>query len=150
MIPLDTFSKEKRSQIMGSVKSKGTGPERAVRKALRGLGLKYKLNQGNLPGSPDILVPEIKVAIFVNGCFWHRHKKCKYASIPETNRSYWEQKFLRNTVRDKKNLYEIKKGGLKSLVIWECETKDESKLSRKIRSNLIKPPIPLKKWEKAK
>lgn len=136
MIGVDTFSKEKRSQIMRRVKSKGTIPEKAVRKIINNLGIRCRLNQVGMPGKPDITLAKMKVAVFVNGCFWHRHKNCKEASMPETNIDYWTKKFHKNVIRDKENIYKIKEGGWKAIVVWECETKNEKCLENRLRTIL--------------
>jgi len=136
VIGVDTFSKEKRSQIMRRVKSKGTTPEKAVRKIINNLGIRCRLNQAAMPGKPDITLAKMKVAVFVNGCFWHRHKNCKEASMPETNIDYWTKKFHKNVIRDKENIYKIKEGGWKAIVVWECETKNEKCLENRLRTIL--------------
>jgi DNA mismatch endonuclease (patch repair protein) len=89
-----------------------------------------------MPGKPDITLAKMKVAVFVNGCFWHRHKNCKEASMPETNIDYWIKKFHKNVIRDKENIYKIKEGGWKTIVVWECETKNEKCLENRLRTIL--------------
>ena len=121
---------------MRMVKSKGTTPEKAVRKIINNLGIGCRLNQVGLPGRPDITLNKLKVAVFVNGCFWHRHKNCKEASMPETNIDYWTKKFYKNVIRDKENIYKIKKEGWKAIVVWECETKNEECLKNKLQTIL--------------
>ena len=92
----DTVSKEKRSEIMSHVTGKETKPEIAVRKYLFARGLRYRKNVKRLPGTPDIVFPKYKTAVFVNGCFWHGHKECKYSHLPSTNLEYWEKKIADN------------------------------------------------------
>ena len=108
-------------------KSKDTKPELAVRKLLREAGYPgYRLQWKKAPGRPDIAYPGRKIAIFVNGCFWHRCPKCKL-STPKTNQEYWAEKFRRNVERDQRKVTELEKDGWKVLVIWECELKDAEK-----------------------
>ena len=89
-----------RSQNMARIKSKNTKPEIYIRKLLYKMGYRYRVNYSQLPGTPDIFILKYNTAIFVNGCFWHRHKNCKIATFPKTNTEYWEKKFKRNVERD--------------------------------------------------
>lgn len=135
----DIFSKEKRSQIMSKISGKNTKPELIIRKALFSEGYRYRLHRKDLPGNPDIVFPIRKKAIFVNGCFWHGHN-CKRAELPQTNKTFWENKLTGNAKRDKMNILELKKMGWSSLVIWQCEIKRntlETKIN-KIKSFLEK------------
>jgi len=121
-----------RSAIMRAVKQKHTGPEMIVRKLLFSLGLRYRLHRRNLPGSPDVVFASRKVAVFVHGCFWHRHGICKRATKPKANAAYWEQKLQRNRTRDQDNETKLKEMGWRVFVVWECETRDLEELTRKI------------------
>jgi DNA mismatch endonuclease, patch repair protein len=120
-----------RSKIMKSVKQKNTGPEMIVRKILSGLGYRYRLYRKDLPGTPDIVFVNRKKAIFINGCFWHRHN-CPKASIPKTNKKYWENKFKDNVIRDQDNYLKLKELGWRVFVVWQCELHDLNKISRKL------------------
>ena len=113
---------------MAAIKSKDTKPEIAVRKLLHSLGYRFRLHRKDLPGSPDIVLPKYKTVIFVHGCFWHRHENCKYATSPKTREEFWENKFNANIKRDLEIQEKIKDIGWKSVIIWECEIKNESKL----------------------
>ncbi len=114
---------------MRSVGRQNTGPELIVRKIAHSLGLRFRLHKKGLIGSPDIVFSSRKVAVFVNGCFWHRHKGCKKASSPKTNKPFWETKFKANVSRDRLTYRKLKALGWKVMVIWECETKrDVSKI----------------------
>jgi DNA mismatch endonuclease (patch repair protein) len=119
----ERISKEERSLIMRKVKSKNTGPELLVRKLLYQNGYRYRINYKQLPGKPDIVLKKYNTVIFVNGCFWHGHSKCKKSKRPRTNRSYWENKIDRNIERDKQNRRKLKGMGYKVVTIWECELK---------------------------
>ena len=127
-----------RSENMARVKSKNTKPEIFLRKLLWHQGFRYKLNYKELPGSPDLYIPKYKVAIFVNGCFWHMHENCKYSSIPKSNYEFWKNKLEGNVERDKKNYAQLESMGIKVIVVWGCEIKrmmkDESVLSKKVNS----------------
>lgn len=98
----DSVSPEKRSWIMSRVKSKNTSPELKVRSLLHRLGYRFRVNQKNLPGCPDIVLKKHQSVIFVNGCFWHGHKLCKKSKLPKSNVPFWEEKIKRNIERDKK------------------------------------------------
>ena len=95
-------SSPERSRIMRAVKQFDTAPERALHEALTQLGLSFEKNQRDLPGSPDIVFPKEKVAIFVHGCFWHQHQGCRLATMPKSNKEYWEKKFVANKSEDEK------------------------------------------------
>jgi DNA mismatch endonuclease, patch repair protein len=88
---------------MAAVRGKNTYPELAVRRYLHGAGLRFVLHDTRLPGSPDIVLPRHRAAVFVNGCFWHRHGGCRLATVPASHTNYWSEKFARNVLRDKKN-----------------------------------------------
>ena len=123
---------EQRSRNMSAIKSKNTKPEIKVRKVLHSMGYRFRLHSKDLPGSPDIVLPKYKTVIFVHGCFWHRHKNCKYASTPKTRQEFWNEKFTENIKRDSEIQDKIKKLNWRSVVIWECETKNMEDLRDKI------------------
>lgn len=102
---------QRRSEIMRSVRQKDTGPELIVRKTLHNLGLRFRLHRKELPGTPDIILPKYSTAIFVHGCFWHRHPGCKLASTPKTRQDYWIPKFEANIERDARKLSELQAAG---------------------------------------
>ena len=121
----DTHTKLQRSYNMSKIKSKNTTPEEIVRKYLFSKGLRFRKNDKRYPGHPDIVLPKYKTIVFVNGCFWHRHPGCRYATVPSTNTDYWEKKFSRNTERDIQEQNELRRSGWKVLIIWECELKKD-------------------------
>lgn len=132
----DRLSLEKRSWNMSRIGSKNTGPEKATRLLLRKHGYKFILHQANLPGKPDIVMPRHKLAIFVNGCFWHSHKGCKDAGIPKSNIAFWKKKLSSNVIRDKKNGLAIRQLGWRVFVIWECEVSKPKRLINRLRKFL--------------
>jgi DNA mismatch endonuclease (patch repair protein) len=121
---------------MSQIRSKNTTPEKIVRSALHGLGLRFRLESTHLPCRPDIILAKHKTVIFVHGCFWHRHSGCKYSYKPKTRVDFWEDKFRQNIQRDLKNEASLKELGWNVVTIWECETKDADKLAA-ILKNLI-------------
>lgn len=116
-----------RSENMARVKSKNTKPEVYLRKLLWHRGFRYRLNYKDLPGSPDIYIPKYKAAIFVNGCFWHMHENCRYASIPKNNHDFWKNKLEGNVQRDKQNYVKLESMGINVIVVWGCEIKQMMK-----------------------
>lgn len=122
---VDTFSKETRSYVMSRIKCKDTKPEIIVRSYLFSRGLRFRKNDKRYPGSPDIVLPKYKTIVFVHGCFWHLHERCKYARIPKSNVDYWEKKLYRNRERDKHNQKELEKMGWNVITVWECELKKD-------------------------
>lgn len=124
----DTVSKQKRSEIMSHVTGKETMPEIMVRKYLFARGLRYRKNVKQLPGTPDIVFPKYKTAVFVNGCFWHGHKGCKYSHLPSTNLEYWEKKIADNLERDERKTRKLEKLGYRVLIVWQCQLKPNIKI----------------------
>ena len=127
------MASEVRSRNMAAIKSKNTKPEIKVRQLLHSMGYRFRLHMKDLPGNPDIVLKKYKTVIYVNGCFWHRHPNCKYASTPKTRTSFWSQKFQSNVERDNKNYIKIKNLGWKYIVVWECELKNKSDLVEKLK-----------------
>lgn len=130
-----------RSRIMSSVGQKRTKPEMAVRRALHALGYRFRVNMKGLPGSPDLVFTKRRKAIFVHGCFWHRHPGCRYASEPKTRREFWQQKFSANIERDARQKKELEELGWKVETVWECETRDPDRLIERLRLFLGNPRI---------
>ncbi len=126
----DIFSSAKRSQIMQAVRTTGTRPEIAVQSLLRELGYRYRRNVSTLPGKPDFIVTQRAKAIFVHGCFWHGHQKCKKGqTLPQANRTFWESKIAKNISRDRRAVAELRKNGWSVLTVWECQLKDHERAS---------------------
>ena len=133
---MDRISKEHRSWNMSRIQSGNTKPEKTVRSILHGLGYRFRLHQKNLPGKPDIVLARYNSVIFVHGCFWHRHKDCKNASVPKTKKTFWEEKFKANIERDIKVKNELKSNGWRVLVVWECELTDIESVEKELEKFL--------------
>lgn len=125
---MDRITKEHRSWNMSRIRSKDTSPEKRVRSFLHHTGFRFRLNVKTLPGSPDIVLPKYRTAIFVHGCFWHRHTRCKYAYTPKSRIEFWQAKFRANVERDKLKKKKLEDFGWRVMTIWECETKSVGKL----------------------
>lgn len=134
----DTKTPEERSRNMSRIRSGDTKPEMLVRRALFALGYRYRLHRKDLPGKPDIVMPGRRVVIFVNGCFWHQHSGCRKATVPTSNRDFWEKKLRANVRRDAEERKALREGGWRVLWIWECA------LSRKADREAL--PALLHEW----
>lgn len=122
---VDRLSPERRSRLMSRVKSKDTSPEMIVRRTAHSMGLRFRTHRRDLPGTPDLVMPRRRLAVFVDGCFWHRHPECRKASMPKSNVAFWEEKFCRNVERDAQNRLALESRGWNVSRIWECEARDE-------------------------
>lgn len=130
---VDHISPERRSWLMSRVRSKHTSPEMRVRSIAHALGLRFRLHRRDLPGKPDLVFPQYRIALFVHGCFWHRHPGCPKASIPKSRAIYWEQKFSENVRRDNFAVDALGQDGWNVAIIWECETKDRNSVLRRLQ-----------------
>ena len=117
---------------MSRVRGKHTNPEMRVRSAAHALGLRFRLHRKDLPGKPDLVFPKYRTALFVHGCFWHRHAGCPKASTPKSRTSYWEGKFASNSERDARVQKELVGQGWKVVVVWECQTENARELNGKL------------------
>ncbi len=118
---VDFLSPSERSERMSRIRSSNTSPEVALRSALHALGFRFRLHRKDLPGKPDIVLPGYRTAVFVHGCFWHRHNGCKIATTPKSNTEFWVEKFARNVARDARSRELLEAQGWRVIVIWECE-----------------------------
>lgn len=121
---------------MSKISGKDTKPEILVRKFLFSKGFRYRVNDKKYPGSPDIVLPKFKTAIFVHGCFWHGHPGCKASRLPETRKEFWEKKINDTKLRDKRKIRELKKMGWNTIVIWQCEIKNTENRQKRLQSLL--------------
>lgn len=133
---MDVFTPEKRSRVMARVRQKNTGPELRVRKLLTRMGLRYRLHRRDLPGSPDVVFVGRRTALFVHGCFWHGHDCVRGARRPKQNAAYWTAKTARNVERDADVEARLGRSGWRTLVVWECELRDEATLERRLAEAL--------------
>jgi DNA mismatch endonuclease (patch repair protein) len=131
-----SLSPEALSRIMRSIRKTDTSPEIAVRRIIHRLGFRYRLHVRELPGTPDIVLPRMRKAVLVHGCFWHQHAGCRLAKLPKSRPEYWLPKLARNQQRDKVAETALTALGWRVLVIWECEVADPKQLRRKLRSFL--------------
>jgi DNA mismatch endonuclease (patch repair protein) len=121
---------------MGRVRQRDTDPELRVRRALHAAGLRFRVQRRDLPGRPDIVLPRHRIAIFVHGCFWHRHPGCRMATMPKTRADFWSAKFERNVQRDESNVAQLIALGWRVVVVWECETKSVVSLANALDEGL--------------
>ena len=135
---MDRISEEHRSWNMSRIRSKNTSPERKLRSLLHALGYRFRLHRRDLPGQPDIVLPRFRAVVFVHGCYWHRHRNCRYAYTPKTRVEFWRSKFDENVERDRQALRSLRELGWRVLVVWECEIPDEKALTRRLRRFLSK------------
>lgn len=117
----DVVDRATRSRMMSGIRGRDTKPELVVRKYLHAAGLRFRLAPKNLLGKPDIVLSKHHTVVFVHGCFWHRHKHCRYAAVPATNELFWAEKFAANVKRDRRVQRQLRSAGWQVLVIWECQ-----------------------------
>lgn len=132
----DVVSKAVRSQIMSRIRGKNTEPELRVRRVVLRMGYGVRLHAANLPGRPDIVLQRHQIAIFVHGCFWHRHQGCRFAARPATRRAFWITKFRQNMARDRRVAGQLRRSGWSVITIWECMTRDEARLRSSLKGRI--------------
>ena len=128
----DNMNQAQRNYCMSRIRGKDTKPEILVRKGLHARGFRFRLNDGRLPGRPDIVLPKYGVVIMVNGCFWHGHKGCRYATRPKSNSEFWTAKIARNRHRDEVTAVHLEALGWHVIVVWECELRRREALDARI------------------
>jgi DNA mismatch endonuclease (patch repair protein) len=131
----DVHDKITRSYNMSQIKGKDTKPEMMVRKYIFSKGFRYRLHDKRLPGKPDVVLPKLKIVVFIHGCFWHGHSNCKYFVLPKTQTEWWLKKIERNKQLDSENLLKLKNDGWKVFTIFECKLKPN--LRAKTLENLV-------------
>ncbi len=141
----DVHSKKVRSYNMRMIRGKNTKPEVIVRKYLFSQGFRFRIHDESLPGKPDIVLKKFNTVIFVNGCFWHMHKGCKYFQMPSNNRNYWSPKLNTNVRKDRLAIKKLRASNMNVIVIWECQLKGAHaahalhSISNSLTANLYKP-----------
>lgn len=130
----DKLDTQQRHHCMSRIRGKDTKPEILVRKGLHARGFRFRLQDRKLPGRPDIVLPKYGVAIMVNGCFWHGHKGCRYATKPKSNIEFWETKIARNKHRDEVTAAHLEALGWTVIVVWECELRGKEKAEARIQT----------------
>jgi DNA mismatch endonuclease (patch repair protein) len=120
---------------MSRIRGRDTGPERQVRAALHRAGYRFRLHRKSLPGRPDIVLPKYRTVVFVHGCFWHRHSRCRFAYTPKSRVPFWNAKFAANVERDRRNVRELKRLGWRVVTVWECQAASPARWLRKLRGS---------------
>ena len=121
---------------MSRIRASDTKPERVVRSLLHRNGFRFTLHHKDLPSRPDIVLPKYRSVILVHGCFWHRHRGCRFAYDPKSKTDFWKKKFAENVARDQRNVKALFELGWRCMTVWECETKDEVELMRRLNEFL--------------
>lgn len=133
----DTITRERRSWNMSRIRGRDTGPELRLRSLLHRAGFRFRLHAKKLSGRPDIVLPKYRTAIFVHGCFWHRHAGCRNATTPSTRAEFWQEKFDGNVCRDARNRADLEVAGWTVMTVWECELKtDAEEVVRRLAGEL--------------
>jgi len=121
---------------MSRIKGRNTKPELAVRSLLHRMGYRFRLHKANLPGKPDIVLARYKTVIFVHGCFWHRHKDCRFAYTPKSRTEFWLKKLESNVIRDIQVKSDLELLGWRVITLWECELRDMDQLAARLDADL--------------
>ena len=147
----DIVDRATRSRMMAGIRSRNTRPELALRRAIHARGLRYRLHDRRLPGSPDLVFRQFRAVCLVHGCFWHRHAGCPYAATPSTRQEFWRAKFDANTERDRRNRHALLQAGWRVATVWECALRKQAavevaeQLERWLRGNArvfdTSPPV---------
>lgn len=135
LIMADLMTPEQRRRCMSAIKGRDTRPEMIVRRYLFARGLRYRVNDRRLPGSPDIVFPKYKTVVFIDGCFWHGHEGCRHFHLPKTNADFWRHKINMNIARDYANNVDLRLAGWRVIRVWECRIRP--KAGRDIRLDAL-------------
>lgn len=128
----DILDKQTRSRMMAGIKGKDTKPELVLRRAVHARGFRYRLHSKNVPGRPDLVFPKHDAIVFVHGCFWHRHERCRYTTTPTTRPEFWQAKFAANVARDAAIQGHLKETGWRVATVWECSLRKTEQLAATI------------------
>ena len=132
----DIVDSQRRSVMMAGIRGRDTKPELVVRRIAHKLGRRFRLHRKDLPGRPDLIFPRHRLAVFVHGCFWHRHDGCRYAYTPKSRIGFWTKKFAQNVARDRRNEEALRDLGWRVLVIWECNTRNEEVVRQYLQDHI--------------
>ena len=132
----DTLSIAERSRLMAKIKGKNTAPERAVRSLLHRAGYRFRIHVRGLPGTPDVVLPKYRAVVFVHGCFWHRHRNCKIATMPQSHKKFWSEKFARNVANDARHRRKLRRLGWRVVTVWSCQLRHPERVLAKIEKAL--------------
>lgn len=138
----DHLTPERRRWNMSRIRARDTAPEKALRSMLHRLGYRFRLYRRDLPGTPDVVLPRYRTALFLHGCFWHRHPGCRYATTPGTRTAWWLAKFDRTVQRDAAVRAALEAAGWRVVVIWECALRDPGALAARLAEALPRPAAP--------
>lgn len=141
----DIVDSQTRSRMMSRIRGSDTRPELIVRRYLHACGFRYRLHRRDLPGKPDLVLPKHRLAIFVHGCFWHRHEGCFYATSPATRKDFWRQKLDTNAARDKQQQGNLISSGWRVLIVWECGLKHRLNEIQTVAEKITSPDV-LDEW----
>lgn len=133
---MDRLTPQHRSKLMSRIRAKDTKPELVVRSCVHRLGYRFRLHDRKLPGRPDLVLSRYRTVIFVHGCFWHQHPRCRFAYSPKSRQEFWSEKFQSNGRRDRRVRAALARLGWRVMVIWECETADIPSLVARLRTDL--------------
>ena len=148
---VDVVDKITRSRMMAGIRGKNTRPELVLRRALHHLGLRFRLHVPTLPGRPDIVMPKYRAIVQVQGCFWHRHQGCSFATIPASNIKFWDSKFAETIRRDQRNFEALRELGWRVAIVWECAINKEggdavaTRIATWLRSKRLTTEIPTRR-----
>ena len=129
----DIVDQQTRSRMMSGIRGKNTKPELALRRALHARGFRFRLHSGKVHGRPDLFLPKHRAAVFVHGCFWHRHDGCRYATVPATRPEFWRTKFDANVARDNAVRTRLLEDGWRVATVWECALRKPERLNNVVR-----------------
>jgi DNA mismatch endonuclease, patch repair protein len=129
----DIVDRARRSEMMARIGPRNTAPEMVVRRIAHRLGYRFRLHRKDLPGRPDLVLPRHRLAVFVHGCFWHRHEACANCSMPKTRPAFWCAKFAATVARDRRHIEALHALGWRTLIVWECETEMQGLVEKILR-----------------
>lgn len=128
----DNLSRAQRSATMRAIKTRDTKPEKAIRSIVHKMGYRFRLCRANLPGRPDLILPRLRAAIFVHGCFWHGHSCPRGSLVPQTHTKFWREKIRRNKLRDKRQIHALRDAGWRVMAVWQCQIRNKKRLTARL------------------